>query len=470
MARPAGLSKATIEKIRRGEKVSPVTMKKYKELYGEEGEVKNTTANITEDDIEMKVVAKENAADAFYIPDKGLTQRYDDDTYMRLYRNGLLGVDEDEYLSSLVGSLKQEQNSNEENEVEEPPFDIDETQDSEDSADVFESIINGDLPFADNDNSIDEVWGENKEQKESPQENEEIPDNTDDTDDKVDDESNEVLENVKVDIVEEEKLKIVEEKEEKIDPSKIVFKIVDKYNEEKPQYGSPEWTDYILSQLTSIEKVVKDGKPFPRNAGLKRLLEKEIGQIINTSVVVDSIPTKENRYLAVVRCRVDVKVNKDRKAVGFIDNYSKDDYETISWEDIAENFVGDSQASDVVMSHPISSTATAAYTRCYRNLLGLVGVYGIDEMGSAKPDKGSVDLDAPSIAPKSITDTQINFIKRQCEIYEVDYVKASCNILGRKIDDIDLLSFDDGRSIQSIVNSFSSNSEVLSYYKKNFSI
>lgn len=49
-----------------------------------------------------------------------------------------------------------------------------------------------------------------------------------------------------------------------------------------PERGSPEWQEYLLSLLTEDEYVLKDNKRYPKASGLRRLVEKLLGDILHS--------------------------------------------------------------------------------------------------------------------------------------------------------------------------------------------
>ncbi len=63
-----------------------------------------------------------------------------------------------------------------------------------------------------------------------------------------------------------------------------------------PQMYDPEWSDYVLSHLTTSEK--DEVNQFPKLAGLRRLTLKLIGDIVESRCELVDTPADDNRFNA----------------------------------------------------------------------------------------------------------------------------------------------------------------------------
>lgn len=70
-----------------------------------------------------------------------------------------------------------------------------------------------------------------------------------------------------------------------------------------------EWTDYVLSHLDPTELVDKS----PKVAGLRRLCEKFIGEIVATHVRAIQVPCIDNQFRATVEVTIHIERNLDGK-------------------------------------------------------------------------------------------------------------------------------------------------------------
>lgn len=119
----------------------------------------------------------------------------------------------------------------------------------------------------------------------------------------------------------------------------------------KPKRWEPAWQSYLTDQFT--EKEVFDGRPTVN--GLQRLLEKEIGPIVSTTISSFSPPSVENKFFASVGVTVKVldrDFGYEREATGLADAHYL-------------------LAEGVFQLYPSSMAETRAKGRAYKQLLSL---------------------------------------------------------------------------------------------------
>jgi hypothetical protein len=234
-----------------------------------------------------------------------------------------------------------------------------------------------------------------------------------------------------------------------------------KTEEDEPEYGSWEWTPFIMSKLLpGIESVEdKKGQKYPKCMGLKRLLEKYVGPILDVQNQVLVTPNRDNHGIYVVQVTVKVLVNnKTHPTYGMIVNPATGEIEpmVIEWSDVSQTWANDEGQSAIVTQNPIASCSTKALSRCLRSLLGLSGVYTSEEMTDVGKPLKSHDPDSrPSMENLSgdIKPSQIRFITNICDKYEVDILKVIRDILqDDHIESLNEISAQEGKKVQIAVN------------------
>lgn len=150
--------------------------------------------------------------------------------------------------------------------------------------------------------------------------------------------------------------------------------------ERKPKRFDPNWTEYILSQLTEDEK----DQEYPKTCGLGRLLEKEIAPILSLQSTVIQAPAGNNNYMATVKTTLTLQNGEIYEACA------------------------DAQKSQVAPPYDKHITAiaeTRSEGRAYRRALKLTGVVTQEEMISAKEEEASEE---------KVSKNQILFLETMC--------------------------------------------------------
>jgi len=226
----------------------------------------------------------------------------------------------------------------------------------------------------------------------------------------------------------------------------------------EPPYGTPEWTPFILSQLIpETESIVKKGQICPKCMGLKRLLEKYVGPIINVQNQVLVTPNRDNHGIYVVQVTVEVQVT-NRSHPAFIEDY-EDIINVISWSDVSQTWAHGESQSNIVTQNPVASCFTKALSRCIRSLLGLSGVYTSEEMTDVGEPLKSHDPDSRPPMDNLIGDikpNQIRFITSICDKYGADVTKVMQEVLdyGEDCPLLTDLSAQDAKAVQMFINNF----------------
>jgi len=193
-------------------------------------------------------------------------------------------------------------------------------------------------------------------------------------------------------------------------------------NEEKPvaptrpDYTSPEWEQFVLSQLTDREK---DKEGHPRVAGLRRLTEKLLGPIVCSGPVeTKSYETESSPGgKAVVTFSVTIEWMKDGVEFGLTGPLEKREYRAVA---SCTRFNSD----DAFCVYPEAIAETRAEARALRRALRLSTV-SADEI--TQKDTGRILEEYVANSPRMaegpstmITDQQKLVIQNMCNKLKVD--------------------------------------------------
>lgn len=208
-----------------------------------------------------------------------------------------------------------------------------------------------------------------------------------------------------------------------------------------PQYGSPEWQSYVLSQIRPNEQI--DG--FPRCFGLRRVAQELLGPIVSAKAtavsVIPQLTVNDTPTRAVtINYEITFDWTLDRSIW----------FNPVKPESSFRTFGGVSDCVEEVNSpwgkHPASSAETKAMSRALKQAL-CINILSAEEKVSGYDD-------GPEEAPKNnkITDQLISFITakaNQLQIKVEDVMKA--NGLNCPIKD---LTLEDGRSLFAAINKY----------------
>lgn len=202
----------------------------------------------------------------------------------------------------------------------------------------------------------------------------------------------------------------------------VDVKTVDK----TPEPTDPNWTAFILAQLEEDEK--QDGNP--KVDGLRRLVEKYIGQIVATEIECKSVPSFGER--------LDDNTSTVVAKVVVFNHLTK--------RPIVSMAVADAPAASC--QHPynkfLSSIAeTRAKARCYRELLRLKNVVSADEVQG-------VGMDISQL----ITDQQKTFIDSLCKQLDISVKVAAYRGAKKELAGLSKYKKDDGVQIIELLTDF----------------
>lgn len=189
-----------------------------------------------------------------------------------------------------------------------------------------------------------------------------------------------------------------------------------------PEYGSDDWQDFLLSQLKPKEK----DNNMPKCAGLRRLAEKFLGDIIESGPTQVFAPTSEEssgRATVVWSVKILWKL-------GMPEYYdiNKVDFFTRTFSDVADCWIGNTPNTYAV--HPSSTAATRAEGRALKKAL-MLNIFTAEEMNNDKSAEVVVERQMDKIMGKEvewsgddkISASQKNFVIKKCESMNIDVAK-----------------------------------------------
>ena len=208
-----------------------------------------------------------------------------------------------------------------------------------------------------------------------------------------------------------------------------------------PTPSDPEWTDYVLGQLTEDE-IIKDKnnpkKGYPTTDGLRRMVEKLVGPIIKSNTTIHQVPNPENERRATVVVNIGI----------FNDLYSV----ALEFSGAADVYVGNSCVP--FGNHPVATAETKAEGRAYKRALKIkVSTY--EEMNGASSDDivfpTNTTLMNDSIYIKS---DQLNFIDILCQRLDINPTKFIHNFLPNFSKVPKLLPYDESCNILALLQKY----------------
>lgn len=202
-------------------------------------------------------------------------------------------------------------------------------------------------------------------------------------------------------------------------------------DDNRPRPGDQLWSAWLKKELYPEE--LSDG--FPSCDGLRRLFEREIGEIISSEMTVVQAPIETNKNQATVHCRICYRP------------YSGGSVKVIS--DVADcSFMN---SKEPYCLHPSATAATLAEGRALRKGLKYRGITLEEAKG---PDK---EINKLMIQDSNgITDTQVTIINGLCKQLGIDRTKLLSSLeaeLSAKL--IDNMSIIDGQVIVRILQEYS---------------
>lgn len=155
-----------------------------------------------------------------------------------------------------------------------------------------------------------------------------------------------------------------------------------------PKMESPAWSDYVLSCLTKDEMIEKN----PTVDGLRRLVRKLLGPIVNSETNILQCPLPENKERATATVTITIL------------RYG----ETITASGAGDSYYGNTDSP--YKNYPVAIAETRAEGRALRKLLGLRKVVAAEEKVSSVDSLENIGADSIG----KITQPQIQYLEVTC--------------------------------------------------------
>ena len=189
-----------------------------------------------------------------------------------------------------------------------------------------------------------------------------------------------------------------------------------KNDEKKAAYLSPDWDAFVMSQFDASE--LADG--FPRVAGLRRVAELLLGDIINSSPV-DVHP-------------VALRDETQRSTVGYSITFNWWDDTERTYADVADCH-SENQDPDFLI-YSVASASTRAEGRALRKALKIKKCSFEEIKPKSSEERPKTKTSTVSDKPDPISDGQIRFLNKRCKDLDVNVIKL-LNMNGDKYDVIE---------------------------------
>jgi hypothetical protein len=177
-----------------------------------------------------------------------------------------------------------------------------------------------------------------------------------------------------------------------------------------------EWSDWLMKQFDKSELVVKDKQRFPRVHGLRRLAQKLVGEIVESTTICASPP----------KCLANGGV--DLTSFIYKVTFKKHDSEVlVTYSDAADVYYFSEKScnSDAKFARfPSALATTRAEARALRKALGLTTCSAEELAPDLAPNTSIVEkkervVDVDEEVPSLIDAGQIHFIKTKCAAVDI---------------------------------------------------
>lgn len=177
-----------------------------------------------------------------------------------------------------------------------------------------------------------------------------------------------------------------------------------------PTIGSAEWEDYVVAHLLPTEFFEKNGKLYPKAAGLRRITQLLIGDIIESGPIREYAPL-EPTIMGRATIVYEIKVS-------WLGNLN----DIRTFREAADAWIGNTP--DVFAIHPVATASSRAEGRCLKKILQ-INLHTAEEMISNddKPEDVEKFSDGEFKDDAPITGAQISNITRLCERYNINIPK-----------------------------------------------
>jgi hypothetical protein len=197
---------------------------------------------------------------------------------------------------------------------------------------------------------------------------------------------------------------------------------------------SPNWTNWVLSQLRSDE--IFNGSPTVD--GLRRITEEFIGIIVRSTSVVDQVPCPENQHRATVTHTVEIiphtasVLDANGETVRLVFSGSADVY--LNNTEFPYN------------SYPVGTADTRAEARALRRLLRLRAIAAEEVSQLVTPEDSSGE--------EKINPQQINFVNILAERVNVNVEKVAKFLIERPLKTINELSQSEAQKLNQTLSEY----------------
>lgn len=221
-----------------------------------------------------------------------------------------------------------------------------------------------------------------------------------------------------------------------------------------PELTDPEWTDYVIRQLTEDEK---DGDGNPYVHGLRRIVALLLGPILKSKAHVVQAPRfVEGMGMKLQPATVEYTVQiLFGKTPDGIDPY------VAEYTDVADVYDGNTDPE--FARHASAMASTRAEGRCYRKALQLKKCTAAEELTQVPIEEAGLN--------GLITPTQINFMDQYCRILKIDGQKY-INLGQNKYETVDQIPYGTAKKMMehlaTLTNNPSKVLEDIRGYKKDW--
>lgn len=174
-----------------------------------------------------------------------------------------------------------------------------------------------------------------------------------------------------------------------------------------PDYLSPEWSDFVLSQFNKDE--LSDGAPNVH--GLRRVAQLLLGPIVSTKVI-SLFPATDPTSYGRASCIYEIV-------------FEWSDGLLRTFQDVAGAYPGNTDKE--YAKYPEAMSATRAEARCLRKALRIKGP--ASEEVCLTPTTEDLGI---TVMTNVISGTQIAFIKKRCQDYTISVSKLIKKIIGEE--------------------------------------
>lgn len=208
--------------------------------------------------------------------------------------------------------------------------------------------------------------------------------------------------------------------------------------ETRPQYGRDGWQDYVLGQLREDERVVVKDTIYPKCAGLRRLAELLLGDIVYMGPTKVFPPTSEGGFgRTTVMVEVHIVWTRAGQMV-ITDLDTACELRPRVFSDAVDVWIGNTP--EPYINHSTATATTKALGRALKNALGL-NVHTAEEMvsnpkySSEKDDDKQIDDLVKESVSQPLSSSQAGFIKTLCKQLDIDVEKlVDKNFPGKKFE------------------------------------